>query len=212
MRSERVGLFGGTFNPIHWGHLNLAIELKERRDLDEVWFCPASLNPLRTSDSHVSAQDRLTMVSLALEGIPGFKVLDVELRRGGPSYTIETVRWLLDRERDQPRPKQFFLIVGDDAIDTLARWRQVEQLVELIPMLVGTRTADTLGKPGFLPPKVAEAVRQGRTATPVMEVSGTVIRARLAGGLYCGHLMPATVLSYITSHGLYRTDPSGAKG
>lgn len=197
-RDEVIGVFGGTFNPIHFGHLQLALELFERCGLHEVWFCPARINPLRLDQALVACDHRLKMVELAIADIPNFKVLDVECRREGPSYTIDTLRWLAARHQQQWR-----LLLGSDSLESFSRWREPEAVVRLAPPLVAPRSRlarlDNLQGSS----EVVNALEAGWNPMPVMEISSTWVRERLRQKRYCGHLVPAKVLDYISQYRLY---------
>lgn len=196
-----IGIFGGTFDPIHFGHLNLAVEMLEKRSLDEVWFCPARINPHKQNETPTSPVHRLEMVRMAVESHPRFRLLPIEVAREGPSYTYDTMRWLVDQEKDKEHPNRFSLILGEDALEGFFRWNRVEDLVELVPLLIGSRN----GSPSELdgPPDILEAIRKGLTPTRIMDISATEVRRRLQHGLYCGHLVPKEVLDYIKKHELY---------
>lgn len=196
-----IGIFGGTFDPIHFGHLNLAVEMLEKRSLDEVWFCPVRINPHKQDETPTLAVHRLEMVRIAIESHPRFRLLPVEVAREGPSYTYDTIRWLVDQEKDKAHPVQFSLILGEDALQGLFRWYRVQDLVELVPLLIGSRNGNHMALEG--PPAVLEAIQKGLTPTRVMEISATEIRRRLVQRLYCGHLVPKEVLDYIKKHELY---------
>lgn len=194
------GLYGGTFNPIHFGHLNLAIELKEKCNLDEVWVVPAHLSPLRMDEPFTPADHRKKMVELAIADIPGFRLLDLELRRPGPSFTIDTLKELL------PKAGEIALLLADDALPDFHRWKDPEGIVRLVPLLIGSRLQE-LPKDGYrFSSEVARAVEKGRVTTSRMEISATVIRERIKKKLYCGHLLPPKVLDYIYENQLYYSD------
>lgn len=195
---EIVGIYGGTFNPIHFGHLHLALEMMERRHLHGIWFCPARINPLRLDQELVSSEHRMKMVELAIAEIRQFRALDIDCRREGPSYTIDTLRELAASHLYHWR-----LLLGSDAVETFSRWREPEAIVRLAPPLVGQRTRQVaVGEPSGTA-EVVTALEAGRVPMPVMEISSTMVRERLRQGLYCGHLVPAKVLDYIYKHHLY---------
>lgn len=172
------GLFGGTFDPIHFGHLNLAISLKESAHLDEVWVVPARRSPLKPEEETAPDHHRLEMVKRAFDGIPGFIVSDIELTRPAPSYTIDTL--------EQIGPCA--LMLGEDAFAHLDRWKEAKKILETVPLLVGCRQGEN---------------QKNCIQIPQMEISATDIRQRLKKRLYCGHLVPAKVLDYIYENQLY---------
>jgi nicotinate-nucleotide adenylyltransferase len=194
----RVGLYGGTFDPVHLGHLRMVIELAERCQLDQVWWVVAAASPFKMGETQTSAQHRLEMARLAIGTIAQFRALDLELQRPAPSYTIDTVELL---RKNHPE-HDFALLLGDDMMAGFPKWHRAEELVEQVELLVGRRG----GRQPF-PRTGARAVRlalrRGYTPTAVMEVSATEIRDRLQRGLYCGHLLPAAVLDYIMKNKLY---------
>jgi len=194
--SSRIGFLGGTFDPPHFGHLHLAIELMERCGLDEVWFCPAQANPLK-QEPVATALQRLQMVQFAVEEIPGLKVIDLELTRPSPSYTIDTIKTLCNTQSNHT----FHLLLGDDAVNTFYLWKDVEELVHLAPPLVGLRSRHL--KPFLGSQIVIDALQRGMVSMPVIEITATEIRNRLENHHTCIHLIPAKVLDFIATHQLY---------
>ena len=198
----KVGVYGGTFDPVHFGHLNLAIEMMEAHRLEEVWFCPAFQNPHKADDPATSPEHRLRMLELAMADIPGFRLLPMEIARGGPSYTIDTLETLLAKERESANPRTLYLILGADAMPGFFQWHKAKLIVRLVSLLVGTRTSfDIQCLEG--PPEICSALQKGLTPIHIMDISSTDIRKRLQQGLYCGHLVPKKVLEYIKFHRLY---------
>ncbi|MDR3624700.1 MAG: nicotinate (nicotinamide) nucleotide adenylyltransferase [Chlamydiales bacterium] len=194
-----IGIYGGSFDPIHFGHINLAIQLKEYHHLDEVWFCPAYSSPFKLSHTTESATHRLNMVALAIETIPGFSVTDIEILREGPSYTIDTVRSF--HKHYLGSNKKFFLMIGNDALSSLHLWKEIDELIELAPLLIGNRI---LSAPSFSgTPALQRAIKKGITPSSIMEISASFIRKRLKNFQYCAHLVPAKVLDYIYKNQLY---------
>src|ERR1700733_7274475 len=201
-RAKRIGLFGGTFNPIHFGHINVALELKEKNELTEVWFIPSLLSPLRLQDPPLSAQHRLKMLELALADIPEFQICDSELKCPLPSYTVYTVKEILTMHPTQ----FFFLLLGEDSLNRFQEWKEPFEIVRQIPLLIGSRPHSnflnilpTLG----LSEEITSAICKGLVITRQMEISATEIRERLKKTLYCGHLVPWKVLDYIYENQLY---------
>jgi nicotinate-nucleotide adenylyltransferase len=192
----KVGVFGGSFDPFHLGHLNLSIEMLEKRGLDEVWFCPARLNPFKQEGATAAAVHRLEMVRLGTSKFPFFRLLDLELTREGPSYTYDTIVTLM-----QTHKAQFSLILGNDALAGLSRWHRIEELITLVPLLIGSRKGNLDSITGS--PSLLEAIQRGLTPTREMEISATEVRQRLREGLICDHLLPKEVLDYIKRHQLY---------
>lgn len=201
---KKVGLLGGSFDPIHWGHFNLAFELMEKKGLDEVWFIPAQLNPLKVHMLPTSFDHRLNMVKLAIQGIPCFKVKDLEIQRPPPSYTIDTLKSLIEQEKVSACPCQFFLLLGEDNLNRFLEWRFAEEIAQLVPLLVGSRTGTNVDLSFIQSPVIREAMQKGLTQTRLMDISSTELRQRLSLHRYCAHLIPSSVLTYIDYHQLYR--------
>jgi len=203
MIGKKIGLFGGTFDPIHFGHLNLAIELMEKKELDEVWFIPAQVNPLKAQTPPHAMDHRLEMVRLAIQEIPQFHLQDLEKERPPPSYTIDTLRAFIAKEAYSPTPNQFFLLLGEDAIPSFYYWHLPEEIVKLVPLLIGSRFGLGEYELNKFSLPIRTAIEEGLIRTRLMDISSTEIRSRLAQHLYCGHLVPAVVLNYIRENGLY---------
>lgn len=194
---KKFGFFGGTFDPIHFGHLNLAVNMLEKMGLDEVLFCPANFSPTKRDNlPSANKHARKEMVELAIKGIPHFSLIDLELKREGPSYTIDTIRELQSAHPNT----EFYLIIGEDMLPSLPRWKEVEALLRLAPPLIGTRTCDILPE---LPQSIHAVVKRGEIDMNSMDISSTELRLRLIQKKYCGHLVPSKVLDYIHAHQLY---------
>lgn len=201
---KKIGLFGGTFDPIHFGHLNLALELKEKTNLDEVWFIPARVNPFKIDLLPIDIDHRLKMISLAIQEVPFFFVKDIEKERTIPSYTIDTVKYFVRNELFPSASYQFFLLLGEDAVPGFFHWHQAGEIVTLVNLLIGSRTGSWNHNFDLYDEKVRKAVLEGLTPTHLMDISGTEIRYRLANEMYCGHLVNKDVLGYIYKNQLYK--------
>jgi len=200
----KIGIYGGTFDPIHFGHLNLAMEILEAHGLDQVWFCPARINPHKLEDQPTPIEHRHKMVELAIAKFPQFGLLDIESQREGPSYTVDTLREVLEAEKSSVPLKEFALILGEDAVPGFFRWRQPEAIVKMVPILIGCRSNSILDLSKFQDkPLICQALEKGLTPTRKMDISGTELRERLRNGLICRHLVPSEVLDYIYAHQLY---------
>jgi nicotinate-nucleotide adenylyltransferase len=187
---KTVGFFGGSFDPLHFGHIHLAIQLSEIHHLDEVLFCPAFCSPFKTaSPPKASPEHRLQMLRLGLEDIPQFKITSLEIEQKGPSYTIDTLRHL------QAPNLQFRLLLSRDVALHLDQWKDFLSILRLAPPLIGLR--------GEAEDNLLPELKPGLTTTPMLDISSTEIRGRLAQKLYCGHLVPAKTLDYIHTHRLY---------
>ncbi|MCP5469379.1 MAG: nicotinate-nicotinamide nucleotide adenylyltransferase [Chlamydiales bacterium] len=129
----KIGLFGGTFNPIHFGHINLVITLMEKNALDCVWWIPALTSPFKQDEHTALPHHRLEMVKLAVKGIPNCEVLPLEIHRPAPSYTVDTIEALFDGQNE------FFLLLADDAYARFDEWKNHEVIRERVEILVGSR-------------------------------------------------------------------------
>jgi nicotinate-nucleotide adenylyltransferase len=194
-RQQTIGFFGGTFDPIHFGHLNLAIELKERAGLDKVLFCPARCSPFKSSAPPIASPEaRFAMVEAAISGIEGFQATRLEIDRQGPSYTIDTLRQLAAPDL------QFRLILAEEALPRFHLWKEAFELLRLAPPLIGARGKR---KAPPLSHRTGPLLARGLVPTRILEISSTEVRERLSQGLYSGHLVPQKTLDYITAHRLY---------
>jgi nicotinate-nucleotide adenylyltransferase len=188
----RIGVLGGSFDPIHNGHLVAAAEVAEKLELNKVLFVPAGQQWQKSSQT--SAADRLEMVRLAIGSNPVFAVSAVDVERTGPTYTVDTLRDLQVLNPDS----ELVFIGGADAISGLDTWKSAEQLGELAHFVAVTR-------PGFefrLP-----QAANGNIETleiPALDISSTEVRKRMADGLSLEGLVPDAVYSYIQAHNLYR--------
>ncbi len=189
---KRIGLFGGSFDPVHNAHLALARASLRDAALDELRWIPAG-HPWQKTRAVTAAVHREAMVALAIDGEPRFLLDPIELKRAGPSYTLDTVHEL---QAAQPHA-QWFLVLGQDQQAALPSWHGVEALLGLVTLAVARR-------PGA--PEV-ESTGGATVCTidlPLMNVSSTQVRARCAAGLPIGEMVPAQVARYIDQHGLYR--------
>jgi len=194
----RIGVLGGTFDPIHLGHLRAAEVAQEALSLDGVTFIPSNTPPHRAGP-HSSALDRFAMVCLATSSNPRFRASDIELVREGPSYTIDTLSHLL---RDQ-KGTQVVVIVGQDTFPEMATWKDSARIFELCPVAVVIRPSSA-EEPSTLPKDLAPSARVERVPTPGLPISATDIRRRLEKRLSVRYLVPDAVADYIEKRGLYR--------
>lgn len=194
----RIGLFGGTFDPVHYGHLRLAEEAREAARLQRVLFVPAHVSPFRTAEPLSAPEHRLQMLRHALQDNPAFEVSDIEIRRGGVSYTVDTVQAL----RAQQPDAELFLILGADALQGFLAWREPERIAQLCTLLVGTRPDyDLQAALDRLPPAIRERV-QPVPMTP-LGISATDLRQRAREQRSLRYLTPPNVIEYIVQHRLY---------
>lgn len=189
-RRPRLGILGGSFNPIHHGHLIVATRMAEDLDLERVLLVPAAVAPLKDPGELAPARDRWEMLRRAIRGNPLFEACDLELRRGGVSYTVDTLRELHRR-----RPADYRLILGADAARLLPRWKEAAEVLRLARPAVAARPGH--GTVPGLPKKDIVEV-------PLLAISGTEIRDRVRRGLSIRYLVPDPVERYIRRRGLYR--------
>lgn len=197
----RLGVLGGTFDPVHRGHLVLAAAAHAELGLDRVLFVPAG-QPWRKGDRAItSGEHRLAMLRLGLEGQGAFGIVTLELEREGPSYTADTLEAL---RRERPNEALFF-ILGEDALVDLPNWARPGRIQELATLVVarraGTRRKDVEEVARRVPGLLDRVVW---LKMPPVEVTATGVRERVRRGLWIGDLVPPAVEAYIREHGLYR--------
>lgn len=196
-----IGIMGGTFDPIHVGHLAVAEEAREALGLDRVLFVPAGQPPHKPAGSVTAARDRVAMVRLAIADNPTFELSTIEVERAGPSFTVDTVRALAMAHPGTTR----FLILSAETFAELPTWHEPERLFESARMAVVPRE----GYPARDPAWLADAFpgREDRVdylEGPRLGLSSTALRARVAAGRSIRYLVPAAVAAYIAEHQLYR--------
>jgi nicotinate-nucleotide adenylyltransferase len=200
----RIGVFGGTFDPVHYGHLILAEQCREQGRLDEVLFVPAP-RPPHKPQPFARFDQRVEMLALALAGNATFRIEEVEKERAGPSYTVDTLTELQDR-----RPAdELLLLIGADAVRDLPQWYEPRRIVEIAGLLV-------VGRPESSAPDLEElcarlglpldAVRMEVIRAPLIDISSRDLRRRAAEGRSLRYLLPRAVECYIHDKRLYRAD------
>lgn len=195
-----IGIFGGTFNPIHFGHINLALELKEKCKLKEVWVIPAHISPLK-NELPIEVEYRKKMIELAIRDIPGFFLNDIELKRSPPSYTVDTLRELRKISNEK-----FALLLGEDAALDFDRWKEPLEIIKMAVLLIGCRGQIALLKKiqnKNIHPEIKLALENGLVTTPILDIDATRIRKRIQEHEYCGHLVPQGALDIIYANQLY---------
>ena len=199
----RIGLLGGTFDPIHMGHLLIAGAARERLHLDSVVFIPAGRPWLKARRDISGPDHRLAMVELAIRQEPGFSVSKIELDRPGPTYTVDT----LEQMRDDLGPdSELFLILGMDSLTELGRWRAPGRIFELCTVVGVARPGHENVSPSRIDEIAAGASRSVQLLCgPRVSISGTEIRDRVATGQRLESWVPEAVEAYILEHGLYRS-------
>jgi nicotinate-nucleotide adenylyltransferase len=204
----RIGVFGGTFDPVHFGHLIMAEQCREQGRLDQVLFVPAALPPHKQSQPISPFGKRVEMLALAIAGHSAFRVDELEKSRPGPSFTVDTLRELQDRHT----AAELTLIMGADCLPDLAHWREPERIAELAMLAV-------VGRPGWsvwppeqlrsalrLPPQAP--LRQMAVHAPLIDISSRDLRRRAAEGRSLRYLVPRAVEEYIAVHQLYQQSHS----
>jgi nicotinate-nucleotide adenylyltransferase len=207
-----IGLLGGTFDPFHRAHLQLALDAQAQLGLAQITLIPAGSPPLR-DEPGTAAAHRLEMVRRAIAGLPGLKVDDCELHPPGPSYTVDTLR----RQRQEHGAKQsLVLLLGTDAFTRLPAWHRWRELFDLAHLAVATRPGYALEPEGELAAEYAARRGTASDLTPSpagrivafamtpLDISATAIREQLAQNRDVSHLVPPAVLGYIQSHHLYQ--------
>ena len=195
--ARKIGILGGTFDPIHAGHLLMARYALRSLALERVLFIPAGQPWLKAGRRIAPARHRLAMTRLAIAGCPRFEASDVEVMRPGPTYTADTLAELRERFGADAA---LYLILGMDAARDMSRWHQPERVFALCEVVAVPRGGvDSEEDGGDAPPSGIRVLRDA----PRLEVSSTAIRARVAAGLQIGDDVPGAVADYIRRHGLY---------
>lgn len=206
MAQRRIALFGGTFDPVHLGHTGIAAKATEHIGAEKVVFIPAKRSPLKGFSPIASDDDRLTMITLTIAGNARFEVSDCELRRAAPSYTLRTVRQF---EADYGGAISVHWLIGADSIDDLPHWHRIAELID-------TCFISAMYRAGCEPPDFArfepiwgrervEKLRKNIIQTPLIDISSTEIRNRLAAGQDASDMLHPAVADYIREHGLYQS-------
>jgi nicotinate-nucleotide adenylyltransferase len=192
---KKIGILGGTFDPIHMGHLILAEQVKHKLRLDGVIFIPCLSPPHKTKRKLSPAEDRFRMTQLAIEGNPTFSISDIELKRGGVSYTVDTLRQL---KEIHPRSEVYFL-TGSDMLEEIHTWREPEEIYKLAKMVIATR-------PGFdnFDPKNRFAKKSLIVEITGVDISSSQIREKVKKGQSIKYLVPPRVEEYIKKKKIYK--------
>jgi nicotinate-nucleotide adenylyltransferase len=193
-----TGLFFGSFNPVHIGHMAIANYIAEYSSLNEIWFVVSPHNPLKAKESLLKDRDRLYMTELAIGEDPRFRVSDVEFTLPQPSYTVDTLAWLAEKYP----ARRFTLIMGEDNLTTLHKWKNVEMLVKQYPIVVyprlypGTKSSKRLEE-------ILSMASVSKIDAPVMDISGTFIRSAIKEGKDVSWFVPAPTWRYIREMHFY---------
>ncbi|OMD57078.1 nicotinate-nucleotide adenylyltransferase [Paenibacillus sp. FSL E2-0274] len=195
----KVGIMGGTFDPLHIGHMMAAEAARDTYGLQEVWFMPSHIPPHK-HEAGVSGEDRLAMVQEAVKNHEAFCTLDWEVVRGGVSYTYETIRRL---QEEYPHFDLYF-IIGADMVQYLPKWNEIEELVQRLTFIGVGRPGTPLdldALPDFIAKKVLLA------DMPLVDISSTMLRERAAAGKSIRYMVPEAVFDYVQRSGLYGIQP-----
>lgn len=221
----KIGLFGGTFDPVHIGHLRSAVEVRNILDLDEIWFIPAASPPHKQAQTFASFEHRFEMLKLGIKDIDFFKVLDVEAQRPGPSFTIDTINEL---QKDAPEGTQFFLVIGSDQLMTIETWKDYRQIPSLASIIVMERPmpiqdeADLFEQIPLCFPQMSwdadEAAFVGEDVNAIypvavtsLDISSSALREMLNNQTDVSFLTPETVKKYIYQNNLYLPEKTKKK-
>jgi nicotinate-nucleotide adenylyltransferase len=194
---KRIGLFGGSFDPVHLGHLLVAQAAREELELNRLFFVPAAQSPFKPTSRPAAAELRLRMLRVALAGKSNYEIDDQEIRRGGVSFTIDTVR----HYKAQFPGSELFYLVGADHVPTLPKWREAEELANLVQFVVIPRPGET---PASLPAPFRIRILVGWP----LQLSSSQIRSRVQAGLSVEHLVPPGVNEVLQETRVYRAEKS----
>jgi nicotinate-nucleotide adenylyltransferase len=199
----RVGIFGGTFDPVHIGHLAVAEQCREQAGLEQVWFVPAPRPPHKLDRSVTSFGQRVEMLALALAGNPAFRIDEIEKERTGPSYTADTLQQFHERRPDL----ELYLLIGSDCLPDLPHWYRPARIVELAKILVVARPGWPLVPAGQLQEALqlgpGTPLRMQTVQVPLIDLSSSDLRRRAAEGRSLRYLVPRAVECYIHDKQLY---------
>lgn len=206
----RLGIYGGSFSPIHNGHLLLAESCREQCQLDEVWFMPAATNPLKADGTLASDAHRVAMIELAIAGNHTFKCNPIELERGGLSYTVDTLREV----REIVPQAELFLLVGGDSFASFYHWHKIEEICELATISTVGRPGSDLNDWGQLPDVLSEdqmtRIKQHFVEMPLIGLSSTDIRQRILSQRSIRYMVPRSVEKYIETQHVFKKQTANA--
>ena len=189
---KRIGLLGGTFNPVHFGHLAMAQLALERMSLDKVIFIPSNIPPHKNIRDLAPSQTRFNMVKLAIKGNSAFDVSNFEIKKAGKSYSIDTV---IHFQKIYPKGTKLFFIIGEDAVWHLSKWKRIEDIRKIVTFIV-------VNRPGYIN-------REGRAKhyyveMPAIDIASSFLRKRITKGEPIDYFVPNGVSAYIKKHRLYK--------
>jgi len=194
-----TGLFFGSFNPVHIGHMAIANYIAEYTELREIWFVVSPHNPLKSKESLLDDRDRFYLVEMAIGDDRRFRASDIEFSLPRPSYTIDTLAYLTDKYPE----RRFTLIMGEDNLNTLHKWKNAEELVKRYPVIVYPRLNPGRNNSRKLL-EILETASVTEVKAPLMEISGTFIREAIRQGKDISWYLPVPVWKYITEMHFYR--------
>lgn len=193
---KKIGLFFGSFNPIHIGHLILANYILENTDMDELWFVVSPQNPFKEKKSLLKDHNRLDMVQLAVKNYPKMRASNVEFSLPQPSYSIDTLTYLKEKHPDY----HFALIMGEDNLETLPKWKNAQTLIENYQIIVYPRLSEDSEKEKKMPLHANISLIKA----PIIELSATEIRKMLKEGKNVRPMLPPEVFEYLDGSNFYR--------
>jgi nicotinate-nucleotide adenylyltransferase len=200
----RIGIFGGSFDPVHLGHLWIGEAATEKLTLDRLLWIPSATQPLKPNGPVAGAEDRLEMLRLAISGRFGHQVDDREIRRAGISYSVDTVAELKNENPDA----DLFFIIGSDSLSSIERWHQPARLLSLATLSVvqrgGEEPVDFSVLQGLVDQVRIDLFRRCVIEMPVIEISSSEIRSRAGQGRGIRHLVPRAVEAYLAAHPIYQ--------
>ena len=197
----RIGVFGGSFDPIHQGHLILAENCRQQARLDQVLFMPCAMSPHKLDGAHGTDRQRLEMLDLAIGGHRDFVRSDMEVKRGGVSYTVETLRELAVQSGNE-----WFFLMGADSLESFASWREPEEILKLAkPVVVGRPGSkiDLKSLVSLSSKEYVESLSELSVESPLVEISSSDIRRRVASNQSVRFLVPRSVEKYIETQKMY---------
>ncbi|HAE61085.1 MAG TPA: nicotinic acid mononucleotide adenylyltransferase [Eubacteriaceae bacterium] len=202
MEKLKVGILGGTFNPIHYGHLLLAESARDRLGMDKVVFIPTGNNPFKTTDGDIDADHRCEMTKRGIASNDYFEISDIEIKRQGYTYTIDTLREL---EKDYS-DDELYLIVGADIVFEIDAWKSAEEVLKKISLVTTFRPGYDQERLDIRVEELKELYRARilKLYTPEMDISSSEIRSRVKHGYSIKYLLPESVEEYIYQQNLYR--------
>lgn len=189
---EKIAILGGSFNPIHIGHLILANTVCEEFNLDKIIFVPCYIQPLKSNKDFASAEDRLAMIKLAIQNNPKFELSDIEIKRKGKSYTVDTLKYFKQKYDD------LYFVIGADNIKDFHRWKEPDTILKLAKLIVTNR--------GGIEQKIPQRLRGKKIFVckiPDIEISSTLIRNNIRSNKSIKYLVPEKVEKYIIKNKLY---------